>query len=62
MLVLQYTYQLRSLSGPVEKEADASGCQVEVDIDHPEWILFVTKWVQISTKKMMGMYKYQPKI
>jgi hypothetical protein len=25
---------------PVETEADASGCKVEVDIEHPEWILF----------------------
>ncbi len=24
----------------VETEADASGCKVEVDIEHPEWILF----------------------
>ncbi len=25
---------------PVETEAEASGCKVDVDIEHPEWILF----------------------
>jgi hypothetical protein len=40
---------------PVETEAEAFRCRVDVDIEHPGWIFVETKWVRILTKTMMGI-------